>query len=82
MMIGYFDYVVPVGTPLGPGDRDDRRIRDLFDRLDRNVDGKVVVDEVPKRFQGLFKILDRNQDGALSLEEMAALKSFRSLLEK
>jgi peroxiredoxin len=82
MMIGYFDYAVPVGTPIGPGDRDERRIRDLFDRLDRNLDGKVVVDEVPKRFRGLFKILDRNQDGALSLEEMAGLKAFRSLLEQ
>jgi peroxiredoxin len=82
MMIGYFDYAVPVGTPLGPGDRDDQRLRDLFDRLDRNVDGRVVIDEVPKRFHGLFKILDGNHDGTLSLEEMAGLKAFRSLLEE
>jgi peroxiredoxin len=81
MMIGYFDYAVPVGTPLVPGDRDQQHLQKLFDRLDRNVDGKVVVDEVPKRFHQLFKVLDSNQDGGLSLEEMAGLKAFRSLLD-
>jgi hypothetical protein len=81
MMIGYFDYAVPVGTPHGPSDPDDLRLQNLFDRLDQNVDGKIVVDEVPQKFRGLFKVLDRNSDDALSLDEMSGLKAFRSLLE-
>jgi hypothetical protein len=78
MMIGYFDYVVPVGTssPTAADDRQKRRAEDLFDRLDKNVDGKVVVDEVPGRFQALFKQLDKNNDEALSLEELSAVASF------
>jgi hypothetical protein len=78
MMIGYFDYVIPVGadSPLDAADRDKKRAEDLFDRLDKNVDGKVVVDEVPGRFQALFKQLDKNQDEALSLEELSAVASF------
>jgi hypothetical protein len=78
MMIGYFDYVVPFGSSPPPTeeDRQKRRAQDLFDRLDTNVDGKIVVDEVPGRFQALFKQLDKNQDEALSLEEMSAVASF------
>ncbi|HJQ80927.1 MAG TPA: EF-hand domain-containing protein, partial [Lacipirellulaceae bacterium] len=78
MMIGYFDYVVPVGASSPPTaeDRQKRRAEDLFDRLDKNVDGKVVVDEVPGRFQALFKQLDKDQDGALSLEEVSEVASF------
>jgi Ca2+-binding EF-hand superfamily protein len=72
---------VPVGTPLAPGGRDEQRLQDLFDRLDRNVDGKVVLEEVPKKFRRLFEVLDSNQDGDLSLEEMAGLKAFRSMLD-
>jgi hypothetical protein len=78
MMIGYFDYVIPVGgsSQLDAVDRDKKRAQDLFDRLDKNVDGKVAVDEVPGRFQALFKQLDKNQDEALSLEELSAIASF------
>jgi peroxiredoxin len=78
MMIGYFDYVVPVGTSsqLASEDRQKRRAEDLFDRLDKNVDGKVVVDEVPGRFQALFKQLDKDQDEALSLDELSEVASF------
>ena len=84
MMIGYFDYAVPVGTQLASedGDSTERRIQELFDRLDKNADGKVVVDEVPGRFRALFKTLDKNNDGALSVEEMSGLVAFRRLLER
>ncbi|HEY3393406.1 MAG TPA: redoxin domain-containing protein [Lacipirellulaceae bacterium] len=78
MMIGYFDYLVPVGASSAPTaeDRQKRRAEDLFDRLDKNVDGKVVVDEVPGRFQALFEQLDKDQDEALSLEELSGVASF------
>lgn len=81
MMIGYYDYAVPVGSPLGPADEDERRLQRLFDRLDQNVDGKILIDEVPRRFGWLFKTLDRNDDGALLLDEMDGLKAFRSMME-
>jgi hypothetical protein len=81
MMIGYYDYVVPIGTPYGPDDRDELRLQNLFYRLDRNVDGKIVEDEVPRRFRGLFKALDRNGNAELSLDEMDGLKAFRALLD-
>jgi peroxiredoxin len=77
MMIGYFDYVVPVGTQQGPeaDDRPQRRIQELFDRLDKNADGEIMLEEVPGRYQALFKPLDSDKDGALSVEEMSALFS-------
>ena len=83
MMIGYFDYAVPVGALLATmeGDRTQKRIQDLFDRLDSNADGKIVVDEVPRKFRGLFKPLDRNNDDALSLEEMSGIRALAPLLD-
>jgi hypothetical protein len=83
MMIGYLDYAVPVGALLAmeEADRTQKRIQDLFDRLDSNADGKIVVEEVPPKFRGLFKPLDRNNDDALSLEEMAGLKALAPLLD-
>lgn len=57
-------------------DRQTKRAEDLFDRLDKNVDGKVVVEEVPGRFQALFNELDKDQDEALSLEELSEVASF------
>ena len=81
MMIGYFDYVVPVGASQSPtaGDRSQMRAQELFDRLDKNIDGKVVLDEVPAKYQGLFKPLDRDHDDALTVEEVAGVFSLGSL---
>jgi peroxiredoxin len=78
MMIGYYDYVVPVAArkPIAAGDRDQQRVEELFDRLDANADGKVAIDEVPKKFHALFKVLDRNSDEALSVEEMSKLGAY------
>jgi hypothetical protein len=78
MMIGYFDYVVPVGTPrpVAATDRTERRIQELFDRLDTNADGEIVIDEVPGRYRGLFKPLDQDNNDALSVEEVSRLPIF------
>jgi peroxiredoxin len=78
MMIGYYDYVVPVAARQAAeaGDRDQQRVEELFDRLDVNADGKVVMDEVPRKFHALFKILDSNSDEALSVEEMTKLGAY------
>jgi peroxiredoxin len=78
MMIGYYDYAIPVsdGKTLAGADRNKQRVQELFDRLDVNADGRIVVDEVPKKFHALFNTLDSDKDEALSLEEMANLGSF------
>lgn len=77
MMIGYFDYVVPVGSLEGvtTAERSQMRAQELFDRLDKNIDGKVVIDEVPPKYQGLFKPLDRDNDDALTVEEVSRVFS-------
>jgi hypothetical protein len=77
MMIGYFDYVVPVDTELSrtTTDRRQQRIQDLFAQLDKNADGKVVVEEVPEKHRALFKPLDRDNDDGLTVEELSGISS-------
>jgi peroxiredoxin len=77
MMIGYFDYVVPVNQELNrtSADRLQERIQSLFAQLDKNGDGKIVVDEVPAKHRLFFKPLDRDNDDALTVEELAGLSS-------
>lgn len=84
MMIGYFDYVVPVGALQSPtaAERSQMRAQELFDRLDKNIDGKVVIEEVPTKYQGFFKPLDRDQDGALTVEEVSGVFSLGSLRDR
>jgi len=47
--------------------------------VDKNLDGKITRDELPKRLkermEGAFKKGDANKDGALSVEEYIAVKS-------
>jgi len=40
-----------------------------FERLDRNQDGKLTLDEIPVRGKGLFKRIDANGDGMITLNE-------------
>jgi Ca2+-binding EF-hand superfamily protein len=48
----------------------------LFERLDRNADGKVTVDEVPEERREMLERMiergDKDGDGAISLEEFKA----------
>ena len=58
----------PGQSPL-PGGRTDA----LFDRLDRNEDGRLSADEIPDRLRKLksnFDEMDRNHDGYLTADEM------------
>jgi peroxiredoxin/mono/diheme cytochrome c family protein len=75
MLIGYYDYVVPVATKTGPSktDRSKKRIQELFARVDKNADGKVLAEEVPEKYRWLFKPLDRDNDGVLSEEEFSGV---------
>jgi Ca2+-binding EF-hand superfamily protein len=57
---------------LGNGDDrdDDRNGGGRFDRLDRNDDGRISLDEWPGR-RAAFERLDRNDDGFLSRDEFS-----------
>ncbi|HYO11910.1 MAG TPA: hypothetical protein VE685_01800 [Thermoanaerobaculia bacterium] len=57
-----------LGNGHGDDDRDDDRNRSRFDRLDRNDDGRISLDEWPGR-RSAFERLDRNDDGFLSRDE-------------
>ena len=79
MMIGYFDFVFPVGE----GDSADtirvnrRRAlaaqvikQGIFQRLDVNNDKKLERSEVPAQFRDRFDDLDANGDGLLTQEDI------------
>ncbi len=80
MMIGYFHYAVPKGSPAvlpeerpagnGQPSRREMAMR-IFSFLDADGDGKVPVDSVPGRMQEMAKRLDQNSDGVVTKEEIA-----------
>jgi peroxiredoxin len=82
MMIGYFHYAVPKGSPTvmpekarGGGNGQPSRVEAamrIFRFLDGDGDGKVPIDALPGRMQGKAKKIDRNGDGILTEEEMTA----------
>ena len=82
MMIGYFHYAVPKGSPTvmpekprrggnGQPSRAEAAMR-IFRFLDGDGDGKVPLDAVPGRMQEMAKRIDRNGDGILTEDEMTA----------
>ncbi|MCA9136071.1 MAG: redoxin domain-containing protein [Planctomycetales bacterium] len=78
MMIGYYHLSVPRDGNDGEGDAEqrasqrrrmiaERAIRlAIFDRIDRDKDGKITKAETPKQFQAAFEQLDDNRDGTLT----------------
>jgi hypothetical protein len=76
MLIGYVEYIVPgerpgsSSGPLAARPRSDRRLtpEQMFRRLDRNNDGKLSEQELPRK--NIFDRLDRDGDGFVTLEEL------------
>ncbi|MBO0697840.1 MAG: hypothetical protein J2P46_05575, partial [Zavarzinella sp.] len=65
------------GAPGGdPGDRD-RRIEQRFQRLDKNQDGMLTVDEMPESLQAERAKWDKNGDGFIDLNEFKAYEQAR-----
>jgi len=77
MLIGYFNYMVPVDPKNPPADRQgpESRLTELFDHLDNNLDASLSKDEVPNEFRFLFDQIDADDNGKIDIEEMKALKS-------
>ena len=50
-----------------------RQVERRFPRLDRNGDGKLSEEEVPRSLRRFFDQLDRDGDGQLTLEEAQGL---------
>jgi hypothetical protein len=76
MLLGYVEYFVPGEHPANsPGPLDNlprpnqpRSPRKMFERLDRNHDGKLSKQELPRK--EIFQRLDVNKDGQVTLEEL------------
>ena len=79
MMIGFFDVAVPIdrekllatGKPpeLQPISSVEDKAQELIAQFDRDGDGKLVKDELPKQFQQAFGLLDANKDESIDVAE-------------
>jgi hypothetical protein len=73
MLLGYIEYVADDNTSLGkePRTQADVGIELIFQRLDRNNDGKVTADEAGNNWARI-QSADTNADGAITLDEAKA----------
>jgi len=49
----------------------------IFQKLDKNADGKIDKNEAPSQLAGFFDQLDSNHDGVLSAEDAGMIKRIR-----
>lgn len=92
MLLGYVEYFVPGDRPgesssmMGAGGFAGRGnlggsggfdLEVIFNRLDRNSDGKLTKDEIPEAMRENVMRLDFNQDGVVSAKETESLKGLR-----
>lgn len=61
------------GTQRQPGGRD--RVEQMFQRMDRNGDGKISRDEAPAQLRRSFDRMDTNGDGQLTVDEFRASRT-------
>jgi len=57
-----------------PGGRGGRNPGQMFDRMDRNGDGKLSKDELPERLAERLMRADTDGDGAVSKEEVEKVR--------
>ena len=63
------------GRPgMGPQGWKPPTASEMFERLDKNKDGKLTKDEVPERMWQFLSKADANKDGAISKEELEAAR--------
>lgn len=67
-------FVFTLQVNLGWSQESDRA-RNVFDRWDKNNDGRLTKDELPKALQRNFEKVDRNQDGFISRQEDSAFRN-------
>jgi hypothetical protein len=49
--------------------------KEVFQRLDRNQDGKLTREELPPAIQASFDRMDANKDGSVTVEEMTQFRA-------
>lgn len=49
--------------------------QEVFQRLDRNQDGKLTREELPPAIQGSFDRIDGNKDGSVTVEELTQFRA-------
>lgn len=69
----------PPKDPRQKGDqRPEQSGRAQFERMDRNQDGKLTLDEIPARGKGIFRKIDSNGDGVITLDEHLRFRTQRA----
>ena len=80
MMIGYFDIAVPrregdqkpaASSPFRERLRASLAAAGIIRKLDKNGDGQLTRDEVPRKHQATFNLWDINKDDVVTLKEAA-----------
>lgn len=64
--------MVAAGAAGGP--RPGFDLEAIFNRLDRNNDGKLIGDEIPEAQRDNLMRLDADKDSAITLEEVKRLR--------